>query len=104
MNARTSSTPRVLSTCAGSIQPRRAVPTPNRICRAQRIRAVTVAVDHQRDASGRGTARQRAVQIEMPGRAVHFHRGAGFSRRREQRVEIEAVPTRPCRASGWQDA
>ena len=32
-NARTSSTPRVLSTCSGLIHPRRAVPTPKRICR-----------------------------------------------------------------------
>ena len=34
MNARTSSTPPAFSTCRGSIQPRRAVPTPNRIWRA----------------------------------------------------------------------
>ena len=103
-NARTSSTPRVFSTCAGSIQPRRAVPTPNRICRRQRIarwQSLSIAMRH----AGRGgTARERAVHVEMPGApstSIAVPVSAAAANRRSKSRSI-AVRERP--ATGWRDA
>src|SRR5687768_5513493 len=51
---------------------RRADPEPH--LPSQRIGPVTIAVDHNRDACGRGTPGHGTVHVEMSGCAVNFHR------------------------------
>src|SRR5262245_36759913 len=57
---------------------------------------VAVAVDGDGDTSCRGTARDRAIHVQMSGRTVDFHRRSGFRRCLKQRakVQIEAGEAR----------
>ena len=91
MNGRTSASGRVLSTCCGSTQPRRAVPTPKRICRASagaRWQSLSMASVTPAAAAARARV---AVEIHVAGRAVDFERGPGLGRRRVERVEVQGV-------------
>ena len=64
----------------GSTQPRRAVPTPKRICRSSAVaRWQSLSID-TRDAGRDGRPRELAVEVEVAGRAVDFERRAGRRR------------------------
>src|SRR4051812_22379447 len=50
---------------------------------SQGIGAVTVAVDDDGHPGLGGTARQRTIHVEMPGRSINLHRRARLDRRVE---------------------
>src|ERR1041385_8232273 len=57
--------------------------------------AVTVAVDRDRHAGGGGAPRDRAVHVEMTGRAIDLQRRAGGRSSFEHRLEIDVESGRP---------
>ena len=58
---------------------------------AEPLRAVCVTVNAHQGACGDSAARDRAIHVEVNGRAVDFENRAGLDRGREQRVEIQLV-------------
>ena len=84
MKARTSASGRVFRTCRASTHPRRAVMTPEMHLARQHVRAVAVAVDGDGRSRGDRPPGERAVHVEVRGRAVDFEQRAGLDGRFEQ--------------------
>ncbi len=91
MKARTSASERVLSTWLASTHPRRAVPTPNRICRASagaRWQSLSTAIVTPAATAARARAPSRSMWLGAPSTSSAVPVSTG---RRVEGVEVEVV-------------